>query len=713
MRLHIYFLFFLVSLLSCQEDFREPIVPMAEFKLEPGFKINCTAAEPLVDTPVAIDFDEKGRIWAVEMPGYMPNVEGLGEDEANGSIVILEDRDGDGKVDLRKPFLDKLIMPRALLLAYGGLLYCEPPKLWFVEINNDLPGKRTLVDSSYAPGYNPEYQANGLLYGLDNWIYSAGSDKRYRFKNGQWAMEKTAYRSQWGITQDGHGRLFYNSNSVQIIGDQYLPNVMENNPGIAAEHALGQILTENQRVFPIHPTLVNRGYLEHELDSLGRLRNFTSACGPTVYMADQFPTEFYGNAFVCAPEANLLKRNLLSEDGQGRVLGRQAYDDHEFLASNNDTFRPINLKTGPDGCLYVVDMRHGIIQHKAYMSLYLKNEAVKKGLDTVIEKGRIYRICFEKNRVGKTQDLSKLSNKELVNLLANKNGHLRIKAQELLIHKNAFDIQKELLRIINENTNGYEALHALWTMEGLNLLDDEILIKILKTGNNKLIEHTLKILPQISTQNSPVYSNIFYELVNKKNRNLDMNILATLGQVGFMEEEDRYLLMGSLLMRYPVDSLACEAALSGLEGKEDKFQDFLSTIFGQQMDKNQLIFSYLQKSIESRNKEKTNKIELFDHNDMRTAGLKLYSQYCAACHRPGGEGTPNLAPPLLGSAVVNGPQEKLAAVIWHGKSEPVLINGNLVTFKEPMQAFKDNPAWDEKMLEAVVAYVKNAFAEPE
>jgi mono/diheme cytochrome c family protein len=250
-------------------------------------------------------------------------------------------------------------------------------------------------------------------------------------------------------------------------------------------------------------------------------------------------------------------------------------------------------------------------------------------------------------------------------------------------------------------------------MEGLGLLNDEILLNIFKNGNINLIEQALKILPEITTSNAPLYSNIFYELVNKKNKRLDIQLLAILGRAAFMDEEDRYLLMGSLLMRHPNDSLACEAALSALAGKEDHFKSFLNRAFGQQMNNNQLIFSYLQQSGQWRSQQRAKPAPLFDNNDMRTAGLKLYAQYCAACHRPGGEGTPNLAPPLLGSEVVNGPKELLASVIWHGKSAPVLVNGQLESFKEPMQAFKDNPAWDEKMLEAVVAYVQNAFAQPD
>ncbi|MCB0520914.1 MAG: c-type cytochrome [Lewinellaceae bacterium] len=700
-------------LCSCRKDIVEPIIPLSEFQLEKGFQISCVASEPFLDTPVAIDFDTKGRIWAVEMPAYMPNVDGIGEDDPIGKIVILEDRDGDGIMDSRKIFLDNLLMVRALALVYGGLLYAEPPNLWFVEITNDQPGSRTLVDSTYAPGFNPEYQANGLLYNLDNWIYSAASDKRYQLQNGQWKVEKTFYRGQWGIAHDASGKLVFNNNALQLLGDYFLPGLMENNPANLPSQSLAQVLTSDQRVYPVHETLVNRGYQPGVLDSLGKLKEFTAACGPAIYLGGQFPAEFAGNAFVCAPEANLVKRNLMAEDKQGRVVASQAYPDKEFLASTDGAFRPVNLKTGPDGCLYIVDMRRGIIQHKAYMSLYLKNVVKDKGLDTVMSKGRIYRVCYEKNKVEKIPDISQYDETGLVNMLSHKNSWFRIKAQQLLIERNKLKDYGRLKEIILSPSNNYSAFHALWALKSLKKLDDEIIIGALNAKDIELVEHTLTILPQYNTANEHKFTNLFYDLANRKNRQLDMYMLAVLGRISFMEEGDRFLLMGSLLVQYPNDSMACEAALAGLAGKEINFQRFLDNVFKEQLAKDKLLHRMLEKAINQTAKPIPASPRLFEHNDMRTVGLHLYGQYCAACHRPGGEGTPNLAPPLVGSKVVNGPKDQLAAVIWNGKSAPVQVGGNLVSFKEPMQAFRDNPEWDEKMLEAVVAYIKNAFVEPE
>lgn len=177
-----------------------------------------------------MDFDDKGRMWVVEMRGFMPNLEGTGDDAPRGRITILEDSDKNGLAESAKIFLDSLVLPRALAHVYGGLLYTTPPFLWFVEINNNQPGKKTLVDSFYAEGGSPEAQPNGLMMNIDNWIYSASSQFRYQLKDGKWLKEPTSFRGQFGITKDNYGRLYYNYNEIQIAGDYVMPNTLIGNP---------------------------------------------------------------------------------------------------------------------------------------------------------------------------------------------------------------------------------------------------------------------------------------------------------------------------------------------------------------------------------------------------------------------------------------------------------------------------------------------------
>ncbi len=170
------------------------VISFEKYKIADGFEIQLAASEPLIEAPVGMDFDNQGRMWVVEMRGFMPDLSGTNDNAPNGRISILEDVDKDGLAEHSKVFLDSLVLPRAISLVYGGILYTAPPNLWFAEIKNDKPGKKTLVDSLYSAGGSPEAQANGLMMNIDNWIYSAFSNFRYQLKDGLWRKEPTSFR---------------------------------------------------------------------------------------------------------------------------------------------------------------------------------------------------------------------------------------------------------------------------------------------------------------------------------------------------------------------------------------------------------------------------------------------------------------------------------------------------------------------------------------
>src|SRR5260221_14407570 len=145
-----------------------------------GFNKRLVPPKPLIAPPIALSFDEKGRMWVGEMMDYMPHTAGTGEDAPTGKVVILSDKNGDGVMDDSKIFLDSLVLPRAICLIDDGILVAEPPRLWYYKIKNDRPVNKILVDSNYAEGGNVEHQPNGLFRALDNWIYNAKSAKRYK-----------------------------------------------------------------------------------------------------------------------------------------------------------------------------------------------------------------------------------------------------------------------------------------------------------------------------------------------------------------------------------------------------------------------------------------------------------------------------------------------------------------------------------------------------
>ena len=685
-------------------SFEEPKISLDNYKVEEGFDLSIIASEPFLKAPVSIDFDNKGRMWVVEMIGYMPNLEGIGEEEPNGRISILEDLDKDGVIDHSKVFLDELVLPRALAHVYGGLLYVNGPKLWFVEIKNDKPGKKTLVDPLYAEGGNVEHSSNGLMMNMDNWIYNANLNFRYQLKNGKWLKEPTSYRGQWGITRDNFGRLYYNNNSTQLKGDYVLPNKVIQNKYFKPLIAENQKLT-NDKVFPLHQTSVNRGYQKGILDEKGFLIDVTAACGPLIYRGAAFPDSYNQNAFVCVPEANLIKRNILDFNNI-QTKGSQAVEGKEFIASTDEGFRPVNLFNGPDGAMYVVDMHRGIIQHKAYISQYLAEQLAGKKLDTLQNAGRILKVISKEKKLYAVSDLSKASSNELVALLSHPNGWLRDRSQQLLIQKKDISVCKELIRLTKINNDVSTSIHSLYVLEGLNYLSFEMLSDVIKQSKQpETIAHALGLLERFSSVKTvSKMKALSTQLLAQNNKTIDlylsmsMNAWLKLSDVTFMP------ILSQIDQRYANQKIFQEAIASSLEGKEAHYL--------KAMNPNEILRNNLTLAVVNHQKKELNSIYVVEKNvvDNRTMGLKLFRNICSTCHGADGKGIQDLAPPLKDSEYINGSMKRLASIILHGISGPIYVNGKLYQLNNDMPGLINNSSISDQDIIEIIRYTQNAFA---
>ncbi|GAB3954060.1 hypothetical protein GCM10028805_38850 [Spirosoma harenae] len=685
-------------------SFDAPRFSLTDYVVEDGFKLSLIASEPFLKAPVSMDFDNKGRMWVVEMVGYMPNLEGIGEEEPNGRITILEDLNKDGIVDHTKVFLDKLVLPRALAHVYGGLLYVDGPKLWFVEIRNDKPGKKTLVDPVYAEGGNVEHSSNGLMMNIDNWIYNANYHFRYQLKNGKWLKEATSDRGQWGITKDNFGRLYYNNNSVNLQGDYVLPNKAIRNKYFRPTLAEHQRLATN-RVFPIHQTSVNRGYQQGVLDEKGYLKDVTAACGPLVYRGGAFPAAYNLNAFVCVPEANLIKRNILDFKTM-QTTGRQAVEGKEFIASTDEGFRPVNLFTGPDGALYVVDMHRGIIQHKAYLTQYLAEQLANKKLDTLQHAGRILKVTSTNTKTNPVPDLSKASSKELVGFLSHSNGWLRDRSQQLLIQKNDPSVVSTLVALAKSKNELLTAIHALYVLEGLNALTFERLKDIITQSKQpETIAHAVGLLERLATKERVATMNsISTDLLAQNNETIDLYLAMSLNAWLKLSDATFLPIVSTIEKKYATQRIVQEGITSALDGKEEQY---LAS-----MNPTDLLKNNLTLTIGKRQKKEMNSIYVAETNvvDNRTKGLKLFRSICATCHGPDGKGIQDLAPPLKGSEYIDGSMKRLAAIILHGVSGPIHVDGKLYQLTNEMPALINNNTISDQDIADIIGFTQNAFA---
>ncbi len=546
---------------------------LASFKIEPGLKIMLVASEPMIQDPVVITFDEDGRLWVVEMRGFMPTIDGAGEKDRVGRISVLEDTDGDGVMDVSTIFIDSLIMPRAIALVHGGALIAENEALWLTQVRNGErhAHSKTLIDSAYAGSPLPEHSGNGLWRGIDNWYYNAKSRFRYRLVNGKWQRGNTEFRGQWGISHDDEGRLYYNYNWSQLHADLVPPNYLSRNKNHTPTTGIDHGLTLDRRIYPIRPNpAVNRGYIPGTLDKEGRLLEFTAACSPLFYRGMALPKSYYGNVFVCEPSGNLIKRNVVESEG----LVLTAHDPHpgtEFLASTDERYRPVYLATGPDGALYVVDMYRGLIQHGAYVTPYLREQTLARKLDQPVHCGRIWRIVPEGWKASKPKKYSSASIEELISELSHPDGWHRDMAQRLLIARN----EKRSIELLTELAlNGAHPLgrfHALWTLEGLNQIDLDLLFQKLDDQDQLVRTTSLRLLEPFAQMDNKVRARLEKELLNQWEKAPIGQILQIALTAQVLDPTASHHLLAGITERYGTSPLIRDAVLSSLQGQEFTF----------------------------------------------------------------------------------------------------------------------------------------------
>ena len=676
---------------------------LKSFQLAPGFVIEEVASEPLVDMPCTLKFDGDGQMWICELVGYMPDVDGKGEDIPQGRIVILADSDNDGKVDKRTIFLEKLLLPRSLYLLDDGILWANQESLFFQGRDGNKPvGKRLVIDKDYARGGNVEHKANSLVLGLDNWIYNAKSDRRYKKIQDKWIMEKTHFRGQWGIDRDDYGRLFHNSNSTLLVGDYTFPNIAYGNTNSKMKAGISARISSN-RVWPIRVTPgVNRGYQRNTVSPENfKLINATGASGLTIFRSHGLGKELYGTAFVTEATGHLVKA-INYKDGDGKLIGEHTFGEKEFLASTDERFRPVNVYTAPDNSLYILDMYHGIIQHRTYVTSYLRKQILSRGLDKPGKgHGRIYRVRHKTQDRGPTPRLKKLSPDELIPYLAHPNGWWRDTAQRLIVERGS-ETSKTPLETILQGDKPLARLHALWCLEGLGLLNAEHVAKSLKSGDEKLASSAL--MAGLSLSQRDKNSLLPALAAFKAGRESSIYKARLLAQTGTPQSLDA--LVAELKLNGK-NTLVREAAFTGLKDREAVF---LGVNNGRYNDGG--LDKWLQEALHKNARKITQPTIKGEHLASFQRGEKLYMgrAACIGCHGADGTGLPNLGPPLDESDWVNGDTKRLAKVLLHGLQGPITVSGKRYTLPAAMPGLSMNPTISDKDIADILTFVRHAWS---
>jgi mono/diheme cytochrome c family protein/glucose/arabinose dehydrogenase len=538
-----------------------PEEALKSFRLPPGFRIELVASEPMIEAPVAISFDEQGRLFVVEMRGYMRDMEGTTEKEPLGRIALLTDTDGDGRMDKASAFLDNLVMPRGVMAVKGGAFVAEPPNLFFCRDTKGtgIADEKILVASDFGTfGGQPEHMANTPTWAMDNRVYAAGYGTSLKFTNGAWLKGPGLGRGQWGLSQDDAGRLFYNYNSDLLRTDLLPAAAYARNPLLRDALGINNKVIKDQSVYPSHPTPgVNRGYDTKTLRADGTLANATSTCGAGIYRGDAFPAEFSGNAFIPEPSSNLVKRVIITEK-DGLLTGTNAYEEKEFLTSTDERFRPVMTATGPDGALYIVDLYRGMLQHPGFLTHYLIANIKARKLETPINQGRIWRIVRDDQAAPKTTKIP-ADSAARVKLLTHPNGWVRDSAQRLLVESADISAATSLRTLLADAQAPATArLHALWSLDGLASARAEDVRLALKDSDAQVRAAAVRIAP----------AEMLVELSAIKDEK-EILVLAHLAiRLSGAHLPDADKAVAELLAAHGDNALVREGALTGARGRE-------------------------------------------------------------------------------------------------------------------------------------------------
>jgi putative membrane-bound dehydrogenase-like protein len=518
------FLSALLGLLICFELRAEPASPepgspvpashaLSTLFARPGFQVELVAAEPLVMDPVAFAWGPDGRLWVAEMADYPLGLDGQGK--FGGRIRYLEDTDGDGRYDRSTVFLEGIGFPSGVMPWHRGVLVTAAPDIFYAE-DADGDGKaeiRRTLYTGFVEG-NQQHRVNGLRWGLDNWVHCANGDsggsvisektdkklsingRDLRIRPDEGLIETQTGVTQFGRDTDDWGNWFGSKNGHPVTQYVLAEEYLRRNPHLAALRTVTEV-PSIPGAAPIYP----RSRTVARFNDLNKANRFTSACGMCIYRDELLGPEFVGNSFVCEPVHNLVHREVLRPSGVTFTSRRADDEQHsEFLASTDNWSRPVMVRTGPDGALWVADMYRQTIEHPQWIP---KDWQKRLDLRAGHDKGRIYRVFPTGKRPRPIGRLDHLSTAELVAMLEHPSGTWRDVVQQQLVHQHDPAAIVPLKKLVAEGKRPQARLHALCTLDGLQALDEPTLLAALADRDSGVRRHAIRLSePLLNTSQS-------------------------------------------------------------------------------------------------------------------------------------------------------------------------------------------------------------------
>lgn len=526
-----------------------PADAMKTFAVAPGFKLEQVAAEPLVNSPVAMEFDENGRLFVCEMRGYSEDRDGK-----HSRVSVLDDLDGDGKFDKSTVFVDGLLWPTALFPFDAGLFVADAPDIFYFKdadgdgrIDANNPSEKKLVFTGFGTG-NVQGLLNCFRWGLDNRLHIATSANGGDIKRGDapkdaktvnirgrdiafnprtYEFELMSGAAQHGMSFDDWGHKFVSSNSDHLQQVMYDDRYIARNPFLNPPPARVSIAADGPqaevfRTSPVEAWRIVRtrlrvsGVVKGAVEGGGRPAGyFTGAGGVTIYRGDAWPAEWKGIAIVGDVGSNLVHRKRLEPNGL-QFIGRRIDEKSEFVSSTDIWFRPAQYANAPDGTLYIADMCRETIEHPHSIP-----PEIKQHLDLTAgrDRGRIYRVVPADGFKQRAKpQLGTATTAELVPLLEHPNAWHRETAARLLFERKDPASIELLSQMARNSSSPVGRVHAMYAMDSLQALDVGEVFTCLYHKHPEVRRHAIRLCERIRFDPSS------FNVITKAGDDPDINV---------------------------------------------------------------------------------------------------------------------------------------------------------------------------------------------
>jgi mono/diheme cytochrome c family protein len=478
-------------------------------------------------------------------------------------------------------------------------------------------------------------------------MYNSKSSRKLAWRKGKLIEMPAKARGQWGMGSDAYGRLFFNHNGQWFETDWAMYDRQWPSQGESVK-------APTNRVFAVRPnTALNRNYRPGRILEDGRVASVTSISGLAVHSHGAYGKDWEGAIFSMSPGTNTVGAFLPekpfphSDDYIHKLYPDAIWKEREFLATTDERFRPVNASMGPDGCLYLADFHRGVIQHKRFLTTYLRRQSAERELDKHIGLGRIYRIVPENHKPVPPP-------KDLVAGLSHPYLWWRLRSQKRIVEGGRTDLVGEITKLAESaNADPHGKVHALWTLAGLGALQEKTIGLAMENGHWFVSMTGLRLAGESK------------------------------GVADFFPDEfvpDAEKVAGRKVAPSVLTSYASDLGQSGYPSRavktyKDQEADWVKK------DKNLL--------------------------DAYRKGRDHYAVSCGACHQADGKGLSNMAPTLANSDWVTGDSKRLIGVAVHGLMGPIKINGKQVDGIPPVMP--PHGFMKDEQLASILTYVRNAW----